>query len=624
VDPGFFAASGISLLLGRNFTDADLPDNQTVAIVSEAAATRFWPDGDTIGQTFRRPSSRSRRGAGVRGRQCAHPIGRRPARHGILAPMFRDAPPRSPGRARRVGAPPRSRSHIWATRAGLVLLAGLTGCSEAPPTAPFDVTEASIVALGAAMDEGRVTSEQLVERYLARIEAYDGQGPALNTIITLNAHARTSARALDFERGATGARGPLHGVPIVIKDNYDMAGFPTTNGSVAMAAVMPPDDGFQVRRLREAGAVILGKTNLHEFARGITTVSSLGGQTLNPYDPTRNPGGSSGGTGAAVAASFAAAGMGSDTCGSIRIPSAHNSLVGLRGTSGLSSRDGVVPLSYTLDVAGPLARSVTDLALLLDATVGSDPSDPTTAEADANRPDSYVTALDADALQGARFGVLTMLLRQDIEDEPVARVIDAAVDDLRQLGAEVVAVEIDGLAELLDSYVVLSHEFKFGLDTYLADISGAPSLAEIVSDGRYHPDVAERLTRSNAVDTLDTDEYREALGRRDTVRRRVVETLDELALDALIYPTMRQQAAVIGQPQGGDNCRLSPHAGLPAITVPAGFTPDEMPVGLEMLGRPFAESRLLTLAYAFEQATGHRRPPASTPPLGVTLLEELP
>jgi len=509
-------------------------------------------------------------------------------------------------------------------RTGLVLLVGLVGCSEAPPPAPFDVTEASIVELGAAMDEGRVTSEQLVERFLARIEAYDRRGPALNTIITLNPHAVTSARALDFERRATGVRGPLHGVPIVIKDNYDMAGFPTTNGSVAMAAVMPPDDGFQVQRLREAGAVILGKTNLHEFARGITTVSSMGGQTLNPYDPTRNPGGSSGGTGAAVAASFAAAGMGSDTCGSIRIPSAHNNLVGLRGTSGLSSRDGVVPLSFTLDVAGPLARSVTDLALLLDATVGSDPSDPTTAEADANTPDSYLTALDADAVRGARFGVLTMLLRQDIEDEPVARVIDAAVDDLRQLGAEVVAVEIDGLAELLDTYVVLSHEFKFGLNAYLADIPGAPSLAEVLVDGRYHPDVEERLTRSNAVDTLDTDEYREALGRRDTVRRRVVETLDELTLDALIYPTMRQQAAVIGQPQGGDNCRLSPHAGLPAITVPAGFTPDEMPVGLEMLGRPFAESRLLALAYAFEQATGHRRPPASTPPLGTAPLEGLP
>ena len=494
---------------------------------------------------------------------------------------------------------------IRARLAGL-LLAGAAGCSASAPPAPFDVVEASIADLGAAMDEGRITSEQLVERYLARIEAYDDRGPALNSIIALNPNALATAHTLDTERRETGPRGPLHGVPMLIKDNYDIAGLPTTNGSLAMADVRPPDDAFQVRRLREAGAVILGKTNLHEFARGITTVSSLGGQTLNPYDTTRNPGGSSGGTAAAVAASFAAAGMGSDTCGSIRIPSAHNSLVGLRGTSGLSSRDGVVPLSQTLDIAGPLARTVTDLALVLDATVGSDPADPTTAEADANVPTSYTAALDSDALRGARVGVLTMLMRQDPGDEPVARVIDAAVDDLRRLGTEVLGVEIEGLADLLDSYTVLSHEFKFSLNAYLADV---------LADGRYHPDVEERLMRSNEVETLDTEVYSEALGRRETIRRRVVETLDELELDALIYPTIRQQAAVIGRPQGGDNGRLSPHSGLPAITVPAGFTPDELPVGLEILGRPFAEARLIGLAYAFEQATSHRRPPPSTPAL---------
>lgn len=503
---------------------------------------------------------------------------------------------------------------IRAQLAGL-LLAGAAGCSAPAPPAPFDVVEASIAELGTAMDEGRITSEQLVEQYLARIEAYDERGPALNTIIALNPGALATARALDTERLETGSRGPLHGVPILLKDNYDMAGQPTTNGSLAMADVRPPDDAFQVRRLREAGAVILGKTNLHEFARGITTVSSLGGQTLNPYDTTRNPGGSSGGTAAAVAASFAAAGMGSDTCGSIRIPSAHNSLVGLRGTSGLSSRDGVVPLSETLDIAGPLARTVTDLALVLDATVGSDPADPTTGEADANIPTSYTAALDSDALRGARIGVLTMLMRQDPGDESVARVIDAAVDDLRRLGTEVLAVEIEGLADLLDSYTVLSHEFKFSLNAYLEAIPGAPSLADVLTDGRYHPDVEERLMRSNEVETLDTEVYRDALGRRETIRRRVVETLDELELHALIYPTIRRQAAVIGRPQGGDNCRLSPHSGLPAITVPAGFTPDELPVGLEMLGRPFAEARLIGLAYAFEQATLHRRPPPSTPAL---------
>ena len=258
---------------------------------------------------------------------------------------------------------------------------------------------------------------------------------------------------------------------------------------------------------------------------------------------------------------------------------------------------------------------MTDLALLLDATVGSDLSDPVTVGADAHIPESYTTALDTDAVRGARVGVLTMLVRQDPEDEPVARVIDAAVADLRRLGAEVEEVEIDGLAELLDSYVVLSHEFKFDLDAYLAAIPGAPSLAQVLAEGLYHPAVRERLEQSNAVETLDTDVYREALGRRAIVRRRVVETMDELELDAVIYPTMRQQAAVIGRPQGGDNCRLSPHSGLPAITVPAGFTPDDLPVGLELLGRPFAEPRLIALAYAFEQGTGHRRPPAATPSL---------
>ena len=321
-------------------------------------------------------------------------------------------------RTLRVASPAGRVITIW------LLLLGVTGCSVAPPE-PFEVAERSIGELQAAMDAGTATSEQLVEMYLARIEAYDEQGPALNTIIALNPAAADTARGLDAERLATGARGPLHGVPILIKDNYDMSGLPTTNGSIAMAGLMPPDDAFQVRRLREAGVVILGKTNMHEFARGITTVSSIGGQTLNPYDTSRNPGGSSGGTGAAVAASFAAAGMGSDTCGSIRIPSAHNNLVGLRGTSGLSSRDGVVPLSHTQDIAGPLVRNVTDLALLLDATVGSDPSDPVTAAADGNIPNSYTASLDADTLRGARLGVLTMLVRQDPEDEPVARVIDA-------------------------------------------------------------------------------------------------------------------------------------------------------------------------------------------------------
>ncbi len=251
-----------------------------------------------------------------------------------------------------------------------------SGFSRTVAAAPFDLVEKSIAELQHAMAAGEVSSHELVAAYLARIDAYDKSGPKLNAMIALNPRALAEADALDKERAAKGPRGPLHGIPIVVKDNFETADMPTTGGSIALAGFEPKEDAFQVAKLRAAGAVILGKTNLHELAAGITSVSSMGGQTRNPYDPARNPGGSSGGTAAAVAANFAAAGMGSDTCGSIRIPSGHNSLVGLRGTLGLSSRAGVIPLSHTQDIGGPLARTVVDLATMLDATVGADERDP--------------------------------------------------------------------------------------------------------------------------------------------------------------------------------------------------------------------------------------------------------
>ena len=246
----------------------------------------------------------------------------------------------------------------------------------------FDVFEKSILELQNAMAAGSTTSRQLVEQYRARIEAYDQRGPMINAFISLNPKALDEAAALDAERKAGRTRGPLHGIPIAIKDNYVTSDLPTTGGSLALQEFAAGRDAFAVRKLRQAGAVVIGKTNLHELAYGITSISSMGGQTRNPYDPSRNPGGSSGGTGAAIAASFAAAGMGTDTCGSIRIPSAHNNLYGLRGTRGLSSRDGIIPLSLTQDIGGPLARSVGDLILMLDATVGFDPADSVTSASD--------------------------------------------------------------------------------------------------------------------------------------------------------------------------------------------------------------------------------------------------
>src|SRR5215213_4206689 len=268
-------------------------------------------------------------------------------------------------------------------------LRGQPAVPASPTLAAFDVTEKSIDELQRAMTARQVTSRQLVDLYLARIEAYDKQGPALNAIVAINPEARATADALDAERASRGPRGSLHGVPVVVKDNYETIEMSTSAGSIALTSFHPKRDAFMVQRLKAAGAVIVAKTNMHELAAGIFTVGSRFGQTKNPYDLDRNPGGSSGGTGAAVAANFAAAGMGSDTCGSIRIPASHNNLVGLRGTQGLSSRTGIVPLSSTQDIGGPIARTIADLAIMLDATVGADPADASTTASAAHIPASY-------------------------------------------------------------------------------------------------------------------------------------------------------------------------------------------------------------------------------------------
>ena len=501
----------------------------------------------------------------------------------------------------------------------LVGLLGTKGCAvpsdDSPPA--FDVMERSITELNEALRLEEVTSQDLVNLYLDRISAYDQQGPKLNTVITLNPRALEEAAVLDAERTSGSVRGPLHGVPVLVKDNYDTVNMPTTAGAIGLAMSIPPDDAFQVRRLKEAGAVILGKTNMHELARGITTISSLAGQTRNPYDPTRNPGGSSGGTGAAIAASLAAVGMGSDTCGSIRIPSSHHALVGLRGTRGLASGDGIIPLSTTQDIGGPLARSVEDLAITLDATVGFDPADSTTLLSEGNIPDTYRAFLDENSLQGARVGVVSGLMGSGDAEQPVRDVIEAAIGDMRGLGAEFLEVEELDVTELLADASVIGQEFKFDFDAYLAKTPDAPvrSLAQLMSLGLYHEVVDEGLRNSLEVESLDTNEYRDRLAKREEARVAVVGIMDDHELDALLYPTIRQTARPISQRQPGSACALSAVTGLPAITVPAGFAEDEMPVGLELLGRPFAESRLIGLAYAFEQATQHRRPPDFTPSL---------
>ena len=504
----------------------------------------------------------------------------------------------------------------------MALVAAAGGCgtsseSDVGGGTGFDVAEQSISDLATALDSGEVTSRELVAAFLARIETFDQQGPALNAMVVINPNAFRDADALDAERSAGRVRGPLHGIPIVVKDNYDTVDMPTSAGTIGLATSVPPDDAFQVSRLREAGAIILGKTNMHELARGITTVSSIAGQTRNPYDITRNPGGSSGGTGAAVAASFAAVGMGSDTCGSIRIPSAHHALVGLRGTRGLASGDGIIPLSTTQDIGGPLARSVRDLAITLDATVGVDPADETTRRSEGRIPATYTDALDSRGLLGARVALFEELLGDTGAERPVRTVIEAAVEKMTAEGAEVVEIAETDFGALLEGASLIGLEFKFDFDAYLVKTPGAPvrSLAELVELGLYHQVVDRGIRASLEVESLDTDDYRERLAKRDTLREAVTALLDEHDLTALIYPTIRQTARPIGQGQPGSNCSLSAISGLPAITVPAGYAADGMPVGLEMIGRQFAEDDLIRLAYAYEQATRHRRAPDSTPSL---------
>jgi Asp-tRNA(Asn)/Glu-tRNA(Gln) amidotransferase A subunit family amidase len=477
--------------------------------------------------------------------------------------------------------------------------------------------EATITELQAAMTGGSLTSVQLVDAYLARIAAYDSHGPMLNAMIRLNSRARADAAARDAERKAGHVRGPLHGIPIVLKDNYGTADIPTTGGSIALAGLVPPRDAFQVRKLRDAGAVIIGKANMHELAAGIVTIASLGGQTCNPYDPDRYPGGSSGGTAVAVAASFAAIAWGSDTCGSIRIPSAYQNLFGLRPTKGLSSIDGIIPLSHTQDVGGPLARTVTDLAIGLDATIGSDPADSATRLLDGKTLPAFLRSLDSTSLRGARLGVLTSYFGTESDDQEAARVVRAAIDRLKARGAEIVDVAIPGLDTVVNNASVINYEFKYDLIDYLSHTPGAPvnGLTEILDKGLFHVELEQTFRRRDASGTRDSDAYRAALRRREQARAMVTAFLDSNRLDALVYPTMRRKPAIIGEPQGGSTCQLSAVTGLPALNMPAGFTPDSLPLGVELLGRPLADARLVSFAYDYEQSMHPRRPPSTTPPL---------
>ena len=478
----------------------------------------------------------------------------------------------------------------------------------------FDVFEASIAQIQDALGRGQVSSMQLVQQYLDRIQAYDRQGPKLNSIVRINPEALAKAQALDAERERTGPRSPLHGVPIVVKDNYNTDHMPTTGGSVALANFIPSENAAQLDKLLQAGAIILAKTNLHEYAYGITSIGSLVGQTRNPYDPRRVPGGSSGGTGAAVAASFAAAGFGSDTCGSIRIPSSFNNLIGLRPSKGLSSIYGILPLSHTQDVAGPLARSAEDLAIILDIVSGYDSRDEATEIMRTAAAPAFVDRLYSANLADLRIGKLQQYFEGS--DGAVNTELEDALDWYEEQGAEIVDIEIPNMADLIRRSGLIEHEFKPDINQYLSTFSEDESLNlnYIVSQGLYHEAVDGVLSRSN-VSEFDEEAYRKAIAVRSELRAAIEAVMAEEGLSAIAYPTIKRTQVFTGESQQGSNCSLSANSGLPALSIPVGFTSNGLPVGLELLGGFLQDAELLAIAQPYEAALSSRRAPSTTPAL---------
>jgi len=500
--------------------------------------------------------------------------------------------------------------------------------ADGAPDRSFNLMETSIADIHKALQAGTLTCHDLVQQYLDRIHAYDQQGPAIDSMLYINPASLQQAVVFDQEFRRTHQLKPLGCIPVVLKDNFDTADMPTTAGAVTLKDAQPEKDAFAVTRLREAGALILGKANLQEFASGGISVSSLGGQVKNPYDLTRTPGGSSGGTGAAVAANFAVAGTGSDTGGSIRSPASANNLVGLRPTRGLISRDGIVPVSFTQDTIGPMTRNVSDTARLLDVMAGYDPNDPVTAFSVGNIPKTYAAFLQ-NGLKGARLGVLTNLFGSGPEYQEVNDVMAKAIDALEKQGAVIVRVEDPSLdTNTLNAKFRLNEpEFKTALNGYLREQgSRVPvhSLAEIIASGNYHKPTLEKFfaTAESYEDGPNSADYKDRRMRMDEVKIEVANLMAKHQLDALVYPHQKCLVLPIGATfQKERNGIIAALAGFPAIEVPAGFskpTPDApigVPVGMELLGRAWAEPELLKLAFGFEQATHLRKPPVSTPAL---------
>lgn len=517
-----------------------------------------------------------------------------------------------------------------AQTAAFAMIDPLVWRSESPQGS-FAIEETTIAQLQDATKSGRQIARSMTELYLARIDQIDQRGPAINSIIELNPDALAIAAKLDQERKNGKLRGPLHGVPILIKDNIDTADrMMTTAGSLALAGSIAPRDAFIVEKLRAAGAVIIGKTNLSEWAnfrssRSISGWSGRGGQTLNPYALDRNPCGSSSGSGSATAANLCAASIGTETDGSIVCPSSTNGLVGIKPTVGLVSRSGIIPISHSQDTAGPMARTVADAAALLSALTGVDSRDMATKSSVGRSHPDYTKFLDAGGLKGARLGVV----RKSFGFNPyVDKLMDEAIEVMKRLGAVVIDHADIPTARKIDApeFQVLLSEFKAGLNAYLKTLGpNAPvkSVKEIIEFNEKNRDREmpffgqETMIKAEATTGLDSPKYRQALaaGKRLSQAQGIDAVMAKHRLDALIAPTGGPSwiiDAINGDHFIGGFSTAPAAAGYPHITVPAGFV-FGLPIGISFAGRAWSEPTLIKLAYAYEQATKHRRPPRFLP-----------
>ena len=512
-----------------------------------------------------------------------------------------------------------AKPHAFRATIIVLALAALTACDRPPPT-PIPVVEATIAGVQEAIVSGRTTCRMVVQAYLDRIEAYEDR---INAITVVNPAALDRADELDAALAAGDEPGPLFCVPMLVKDNFDTHDMITTAGSIALASSIPPDDAFMVRRIREAGAIVLAKTNMAEWAFSARqSVSSSFDTTRNAYALDRVPAGSSGGTASGVAANFGLIGLGSDTGNSIRGPSSRLALVGIRSTIGLTSRDGVVPLSFDRDIAGPMGRTVEDVARVFNVVAGHDPADPYTEAGRGRRDDDYTSFLDADGLQGARIGVLRALVDTEDADSAVVAVFEHALTELAGLGAEVVdPFDFDVQAQL-DRENMFCGRFRYDMHVYLNSLDDAPftDVVHVLETGEYSDYVENSLRRAGET-PLDLHpaerdppcpDYLENEGRQAYLAD-LTAAMDAAGVDALVYPSWLSPPAHIDRGReeySGDNSqRVAPATGMPAITVPMGFTEDTHPAGLQILARPYAEGLLFRLAYAYEQGTRHRRPP---------------